>query len=350
MYAGWFERVVSGDKKGVFVSLALTVLTLLCALYFVVHSLRVLAYKLHLRRVRNLPRKVVSVGNITLGGTGKTPFIEFLARLLRKRKFRPVVLSRGYGSVNSAPSDEAMVLEENLPKVPHYSNPCRYRAGIEAIEKDNPDVFLLDDGFQHWQLARDLDIVLVDALNPFGYGRLFPRGMLREPLRALRRADVFVVTHSNQVTKEIIERLREFLQRLNPDALPVLTYHDVRGLRNARTEKRFDTDFLKDKKVLGFCGIGNPRAFHGILMHLKAQVADFHVFRDHFRYGPQIVELMVRQAKLLACEALVTTQKDAVKLREFKTELPILEVLIEMQISEGGQALEEKLCEVLEAE
>jgi tetraacyldisaccharide 4'-kinase len=342
--------VASGEKKGIVASVALAVFTLLSLAYLLLHLLRALAYKLHLRRVRRLPKKVVSVGNLTMGGTGKTPFVEMLSRMRRERNRKPVILSRGYGSKDGTPSDEFLILRENLPKVGHYANPNRYQAGMEALAKENPDIFLLDDGFQHWQLGRDLDIVLVDALNPFGYGRLTPRGMLREPLGALRRAGMFVITRSDQVQPQIIDALRQSLAKFNPGAPVLVSHHEARSLRNAHTQKKRDIEFLKGRKVLGFCGIGNPRAFHGLLVHLGAQVAAFHVFRDHFRYSPEIVELMSKEAKLLGCEALVTTQKDGVKLRDFKTEPPLLELLIAVKITEGCQQLESRLAGLLEGE
>ena len=343
MYATWYESVVSGEKKGLLASFALAIFTFLSIVYLLLHLLRRLAYKLHLRPVRSLPKKVISVGNLTVGGTGKTPFIETLSGMLRKRKLKPVILSRGYGSADGVLSDEYLVLKENLPEVPHYTGPNRYRTGMAVLEKEDPDVFLLDDGFQHWQLERDLDIVMIDALNPYGYGRLTPRGMMREPLGALERADMFVITRSDQVEPKIIKILKESLHKFNPQAGLVISQHRVSSLRHVKTREKKHPDFLKGKKVLGFCGIGNPRAFHGMLNHLGAQIAEFHAFRDHFRYTAEIVQLMSKEAKLLGCSVLVTTQKDGVKLREFKTELPVYELLIEMKITEGLKELEDKL-------
>ena len=350
MYANWYERVISGEKKTFLASFVLAVFTLLSLAYLALYLLRVLAYKLRLRRVRILPKKVVSVGNLTVGGTGKTPFIELLSRMIKERNYKPVILSRGYAAKDGANSDELLVLRENLPKVPHYTAPSRYQAGLEALSKETentPDVFLLDDGFQHWQLKRDLDIVLVDALNPFGYGRLTPRGMLREPMGALSRADMFVITRGDQVQPEIIEVLKESLQKFNPEAPLAVSHHEVRSLREVGTRKKREISSLKDVKVLGFCGIGNPRAFHGLLVHLGAQVAAFHAFRDHFHYNAEILRLISQEAMLLGCTALVTTQKDAVKLRDFQIEPPILELIIGVEITEGRDEVAGKLTEVL---
>jgi len=347
MHATWYEKVISGEKKGIKAAFALTVFSMLSMVYLVLHSLRGLFYVLHLRRVRSLPRKVISVGNITVGGTGKTPFIEMLARLFQNKGLKPAILSRGYGSAEGSFSDEYLVLQENLPDVPHYTGPNRYLSGVKALEKENPDVFLLDDGFQHWQLKRDLDIVLIDALNPFGYGRLTPRGMLREPLGALKRADIFVITRSEQVDERILAVLKESLRRFNATAAIAVSSHEIVSLRNIGNRKSHKLDFIKGEKILGFCGIGNPRAFHGILKHLGADVVSFHPFRDHFKYGGEIIQLMADEAKLLECKALVTTQKDGVKLRDMKTALPLLEVQIELVVSEGMAEIEKRTTGLL---
>ena len=349
MYSTWYENVVSGRKKGILASFALAVFALLSIIYLFAYFLRVLAYKLRFRKVRKLPRKVISVGNLTVGGTGKTPFVEAVVRMIREKKYNPVILSRGYGARDGKPSDEFLVLKENLPRVSHYTQPDRYRAGMTAIEKDNPDVFVLDDGFQHWRLERDLDIVLVDALNPFGYGWISPRGMLREPLGALRRADMIVITRSDQVEQRILEMLKASLRKLNGEAPLLVARHEIRHIRSIHTQKKRDRNYLEDKKVLGFCGIGNPRAFHGLLSHIGAQVASFHAFRDHFQYSSEVVNLMSEEARLLGCTALVTTQKDGVKLREYKTEPEILELLIEVKIVEGIGELQERITRLLEA-
>jgi tetraacyldisaccharide 4'-kinase len=348
MYATWYERVISGNRRGLVAALALGVFTLLSMVYLLLHGIRLLAYKLGLRRVRSLPRAVISVGNLTVGGTGKTPFVEKLSRLALEMKHKPVILSRGYGSKNGVASDEALLLKENLPNVPHYTGASRYEAGLNALNEVHPDVFLLDDGFQHWQLRRDMDIVLVDALNPFGYGRLTPRGMLREPLGALRRADVFVITRGDQVESRILEVLKESLAKFNSGAPVFVSRHRVSGIRNVRNQKEMQIASLKGRKVLGFCGIGNPRAFHGLLIHLGVQVAAFHAFRDHFRYTQELLELMVKEGMLLNCEFLATTQKDAVKLRDVKSDLPILEILIKAELTEGYEELKERMAVLLE--
>src|SRR5262249_26736647 len=156
---------------------------------------------------------VVSVGNLTLGGTGKTPCVEYVCRFYRDLDLRVAVLSRGYGAANGR-NDEALVLEENLPDVPHLQGADRVALARAAVEELESEVLVLDDGFQHRRLARDLDVVLVDATNPWGFGRLFPRGLLRESPRGLGRAGVVVLTRCDQVPDEERARLRQQVSRL----------------------------------------------------------------------------------------------------------------------------------------
>ena len=157
-----------------------------------------LAYDRGWLRVVRVPAPVVCVGNLTVGGTGKTPFVEHVAGFYRRRDVRVAVLSRGYGA-ETGPNDEALVLEENLPDVPHLQGKDRVALAFSAIEELDSELLVLDDGFQHRHLGRDLDLVLIDATAPWGYGRLLPRGLLREPRRGLRRAHLIALTRCDQV-------------------------------------------------------------------------------------------------------------------------------------------------------
>ena len=158
---------------------------------------------------------VVSVGNLTVGGTGKTPCVEYIASRLRQWDRRVAILSRGYGSEHG-PNDEALVLEENLPDVPHLQGPDRVALARIAIEELESEVLVLDDGFQHRRLARDLDVVLIDATQPWGFGYLLPRGLLRESPRGLRRAGAVVLTRCDQVDAAALAKLKGEVAKLAP--------------------------------------------------------------------------------------------------------------------------------------
>ena len=173
---------------------------------------------------------VISVGNITTGGTGKTPLVEFIARYLRQQQIRVTIVSRGYGSQEGKPNDEALELERKLPDVPHLQNPDRVAAARMAIAEFEAQLILLDDAFQHRRIKRDLDIVLIDATCPFGYGHLLPRGLLREPLRNLKRADLIAITRVDQISTEQCQKLEKQIQRFNASADIVSFSHAITGI------------------------------------------------------------------------------------------------------------------------
>jgi tetraacyldisaccharide 4'-kinase len=266
------------------------------------------------KRVYQAKVPVISVGNLTLGGTGKTPCVEYLARYFREQGRQVAILSRGYGG-NGDGNDEARVLAENLPGVPHLQGANRVRLADCAVAEFASEVLILDDGFQHRRLARDLDLVLIDASNPWGRGYLFPRGLLREPAVELRRASVVMLTRCNQVEASERGRLREAITRLAPNAPIVETQHrpvelvDVQG-------KVVGLHRLSERPVLAFCGIGNPNAFRQTLADLGARVLFWRTFPDHHPYsGKDIEELKSWSEGHPEKYPMVTTQKDFVKIR-----------------------------------
>ncbi len=277
---------------------------------------------------------VISIGNLTVGGTGKTPCVEYVARLLREHDLQVAILSRGYG-VEAGRNDEAMVLEENLPDVPHYQGRDRVAFAAIAIEESESEVLVLDDGFQHRRLARALDIVLIDATDPWAAGYLFPRGGLREPRPNLRRAGLILLTRCDAVEAAVLSDLRATIQRLSPAVPLAQSIHAP--LELLAGEARKPVEGLRGRPVAAFCGIGNPDAFRRTLIDLGADVRDFRAFPDHHPYSRGDVEELQRWAGEQAPDAwLVTTQKDWVKLRV--DELggrPLWAVRIGLKITDG---------------
>jgi tetraacyldisaccharide 4'-kinase len=256
---------------------------------------------------------VVSVGNLTLGGTGKTPCVEYVAGFYRQHEFQVAILSRGYGAQGGR-NDEAMLLEENLPDVPHLQDRDRVAIAAAAVEELESQVLVLDDGFQHRRLARDLDVVLIDATNPWGYGYLFPRGALREPIGSLRRAQAAMITRMDQVSSGAIEGIRARIRRA-ADVPISLTRHNPRELVGI-DGRSASLATLRGRPVAAFCGIGNPAAFGKTLDDLGADVRDFRAFADHHRYTKEDIDELRGWADSQPGDALVaTTQKDFVKLR-----------------------------------
>jgi tetraacyldisaccharide 4'-kinase len=289
---------------------------------------------------------VVSIGNLTVGGTGKTPCVEFVARFYRERDRRVAILSRGYGS-GEGRNDEARVLEENLPDVPHLQGADRVVLARTAIEELESEVLVLDDGFQHRRLARDLDLVLVDATNPWGHGYLLPRGLLREPMSSLRRAGVVVLTRCDQAREDERRRLRQRVARVAPGVPVIETTHRPMGLVNGERETTLEE--LRGRPVGAFCGIGNPQAFRRTLIDLGAEVRDFRTYPDHHPYQREDVDALRTWARSLGKEAaVVTTQKDLVKLRLFRLgDCPLWALRIRFHVEAGEEVLAERLLAAL---
>ena len=342
----YYGDLVAGRSRGLWPGLLRGGLRAASLPYGLASRLRNRFYDWGWKPSRRAPVPVVSIGNMTLGGTGKTPCVEYVARFYREHGRRVAILSRGYGSSHGR-NDEALVLEENLPDVPHLQGPDRASLAAVAVAELDSEVLVLDDGFQHRRLARDLDVVLVDATQPWGYGYLFPRGLLREGRGGLRRAGVVVLTRCDQVGRDGRGRLREAIARLAP-AVPVAeATHRPLGLVNGDRHTR-PLQHLADRPVAAFCGIGNPDAFRRTLADHGVRLAAFRSFSDHHVYTRTDVEDLHTWTRRHdpACVA-VTTQKDLVKLRLSRlggTELWALRIGLHFEV--GQEALHRRLLEV----
>jgi tetraacyldisaccharide 4'-kinase len=207
---------------------------------------------------------VIGVGNLTVGGTGKTPLVAWLARWFLARQAAVTVISRGYGAARGRPNDEALELAARLPGVPHLQNPDRVAAARQALAANPRQVLILDDAFQHRRIARDLDIVLLDALEPFGFGRLLPRGLLREPASGLGRAQVVALSRSDAVGERARRDIEARVQSLAPQAVWLELAHRPCGYVSAGGES-LPLSELRGERVAAFCGIGNPAGFRHTL-------------------------------------------------------------------------------------
>jgi tetraacyldisaccharide 4'-kinase len=292
---------------------------------------------------------VVSVGNLSTGGTGKTPLAAWLVGELARRGFRPGLLSRGYGAPpgGGAPNDEALLLARLCPGVPHVQDKDRVR-GARALVARGADAIVLDDGFQHRRLARDVDLVLIDATRPYGLPApkqggapveaLLPRGLLREPSTSLARADAIVVTRSDALSASELEALEAELARVAPGKGLVRAVHRARRLRDERGIEH-PLARLAGREVELASAIGNPRAFEADVRALGARVLDHRVFPDHHRYVASDLEGLGSNGR-----TLVTTAKDAVKLEPLGVAFEALEVELEIV---SGALLVEALLDAL---
>ncbi|APW63137.1 tetraacyldisaccharide 4'-kinase [Paludisphaera borealis] len=341
-----FLRLVRGETKGPVACLGRFGLGLGSVGYRAAVAVRNAAFDRGLKTIYRASVPVISVGNVTLGGTGKTPMVEWLARWYRERGVRVCIISRGYGQ-DGAINDEGLVLEENLPDVPHLQDPDRVKLAHVAVEELETELIILDDGFQHRRLARDLDLVLLDALDPFGLGRLFPRGLLREPVSSIRRGHAVILSRADLVSDDRRREIRAEVRR-RAGAVPLLeARHRPRDLVDGDGEPSA-LDGLSGARVAAFCGIGNPEGFRRTLEGLCGEVVGFRGFPDHHPYTADDVDSLGRWADGLGVNLVLTTQKDLVKLRTSTLGDARLRALrIELEILESAEPLETLLATLL---
>ncbi len=343
----YYLALIRGERRGLAAALQRGGLGLISGPYGWGVRLRNWLFERGWKRQQAAAVPVVSVGNLSLGGTGKTPCVEYVARFFRRRGLRVAILSRGYGA-SGGPNDEALVLEANLPDVPHLQGPDRLALAATAVAKLQSQVLVLDDGFQHRRLVRDLDLVLLDATAPWGHGGLFPCGLLREPPTSLRRAQVILLTRCDLVGREEIECLKEEIQRLAPGVPIAESSHRPVGWINARGEVQ-PLEALQPGPVAAFCGIGNPDAFRRTLRQLGRESIGWRTFPDHHVYvRTDIDELCGWARQQPADTVVVTTQKDLVKLRLDRLgDRDLWALQIQLHFTAGQEVLDDKLQKIM---
>ncbi|MEK6335251.1 MAG: tetraacyldisaccharide 4'-kinase [Acidobacteriota bacterium] len=333
--------------------LAAAVLSPLSGLYGVAMKARRAFYRRGWLRQESVPAPLISVGNLTMGGTGKTPLVEWIAVQLAAANRHVCILTRGYGreqpqqrvvvsnrteilSDARHAGDEALLLAENLQqRAAVISDVDRTSAALWAMKNLGSDVFVLDDGFQNLGLARNLDIVTIDATNPWGNRRLLPAGILREPPRGLSRADCVVITRIDEA--DDLQGLEREIRELGAAQHIFHSRMRIRGLRvvNASVEG-VPTD-IKEVPLAAFCGIGNPQSFFTQLRAAGYQLGLAEIFRDHHVYTQADVDRLIQKARAAGLRALLTTAKDEVKLRALTFDLPCFAVEIGIEIEEEDQ-------------
>ncbi len=341
-----FLRLVRGETRGLLPGLARLGLGGMAGFYRLGVASRNLAFDQGWKARHRVPVPVVSVGNLTLGGTGKTPMVEWIARWYRARGLRVAILSRGYGD-STGMNDEGRVLEGNLPDVPHLQGPDRVALARVAVEELESEILVLDDGFQHRRLARDLDVVLLDALDPFGLGRIFPRGLLREPVGSLGRAGVVVLSRADLVDEATRRAIRAQAERRAGPLRWALARHAPLDLIDAQGQS-YPLLEAQRCKVAAFCGIGNPEGFRRTLEGLGVEVIGFRAFPDHHPYTASDVADLAAWLRGLGVELALTTQKDSVKLRASSLgPVPLRALRIGLEVMDGTETLEQALSALL---
>lgn len=312
--------------------------------------------------------KVISIGNITTGGTGKTPAVIYFSQLFSQTDYRTAILTRGYGGSKSKEGavltdgrkifltpdqsgDEPFLIALNLKNIPIAVGKDRYSMGLHLQEKHQTNLFILDDGFQHYALKRDVDVILIDALNPFGNGYMLPHGILREPIEALSRADIIIITKANLVSNNELADLEKQLQKVTAHKTIFKAKHSPSCLvklpvtqKNYLDSKRESLDFLNNKEVWALAGIGSHRSFEKTLENLGAVVHSIS-FRDHHAYSKKDIENILRRVH--PKDIVITTEKDWIRLQQYHKELSQLKnfyfLKIEFALIENEILLQEVL-------
>ncbi len=371
-------EVIFEERRGTRATFTRAVLYSCSKLFQVAIKIRRFLYNARILRDSTLGVQVIAIGNLTVGGTGKTPVVEKFARELRDQGRNVAILSRGYRSkpppvhtwllnklllrddttpprvVSDGKSllldsemagDEPYMLASNLKDVVVLVDKDRVKSGRYAIEKYGCDTLLLDDGFQYWKLAgRRQDIVLVDRQRPFGNECLLPRGTLREPPSHLARASTIFITKSDGNTEELRRRIAEF----NPTAGLIECIHHPLYLEDVFTGQRVDLDFLKTRKVASLSGIAQPESFEQSLVQLGAELVYSKRFADHHRFSQQEILNAINRSKKREAETIITTQKDAVRFPKLdRRDLPIYFMRVEIKLLSGADDFQDcvrKIC------
>ena len=316
-------------------------------LYELLVRLRIAAYETDYLHAKRLDAFVISVGNLTLGGTGKTPIVSYIARYLTREDRSVAILTRGYGRQSSDQQvllasslssenqgqtqpnnyrevgDEPLMLARDLPNVPIVIDVNRFAAGTRALREFDADILVLDDGYQHLQVARDLNILLLDASDPFGGFEMVPFGRLREPLYALKRADVILITRADYPFDQT--QTLAIIRHLCGEAVPVMYFYaTITSLRLFSSGETYDSEAFVGWNVVALCGIGNPQAFSRDLLQIGMVIMAEEFFADHHPYKQEDLERVTQKARDIGADAIVTTEKDAVRLEGLQqSEVPI---------------------------
>ncbi|MDP8260962.1 MAG: tetraacyldisaccharide 4'-kinase [Candidatus Kappaea frigidicola] len=302
----YLYQVTINGKRGPFAFLVRLFLLLLSCIYFVLVKALVFIYTSGLTSRVTCKKKIISIGNITAGGTGKTPFEMFLVNNFLAQK-KVVIISRGYNN------DELDLLQYNLPKVKILSGRNRIQLIEKAQKIFDPDIIILDDGFQQWRIKKDIEIVLIDSSNPFSNNKLLPAGLLREPLSSLSRADIFVLTKADECP-EGLTSIRKLIQNINHEALVLECNHKASEIYEPISKNNLNIELLKNKKVFTFCAIGSAESFRRTLKNLEVNIVGYKDYLDHHQYTNNDIDIIIRAAAASKTEVIITTEKDWMRL------------------------------------
>jgi tetraacyldisaccharide 4'-kinase len=350
-----YKKIISGQSKG-FTAAPLRLLLYITSFFYAAAiAIRNLFYSAGIFKIHRVNAVVISIGNITTGGTGKTPLVIWLCDFLRQQKISTAVLTRGYKTQNTelrTQTDEPAVIAESCPDAAVIINPDRLTGAREAIEKFGAKVLILDDGFQHRRLFRNLDIVAIDATSPFGFGRMLPAGLLREPANSLKRANAVIITRSDLTSGKEVGEIQNKLLKINPNLLLAKATHEPAEIKYFEGMEE-SIDCLRGKRVFAFCGIGNPDSFFQMLKKIGAVVVGQQIYDDHCRYREDDFSILCQKAGQLNSELVITTQKDWARIKDLQqfifnhSAVPFAYLRIEIKIIEGEDKLRRLIKEAI---
>jgi tetraacyldisaccharide 4'-kinase len=332
MLEGFWFNCVSRKKRKFGETLFYMLLRVMSIFYYAGLLIKKSFYFIKIIKPKKFNSKIICAGNMTVGGTGKTPFIEELAKRLIREEKNVLIVCKGYRREKTKAvdvvsdgaqillkqknaGDEAYMLARAVPKAKVIVADNKLKGIAAGIEAFKPDYVLLDDGFQkRGDIADAMHVVLVDSINPAGFNRLFPAGMLREPFSGIKNADAVLLTNVNLVAPEKIEKLKEAILKFNRNLKIFESEHQPKLLYNISTGEKFDTSFLNDKKAIVFSSIGNPLGFERTLKNMGLHILVGLRFKDHHRLYKREMEAVMRLYEATKAQMIVTTEKDEVKL------------------------------------
>lgn len=348
----YFTELMHKDKLTKFDHIFLFLTLYISRIYYLVLNLRKILYGMKILKTRELPCKVISVGNLTLGGTGKTPAVESIANTLKENSIDIAILSRGYktkrrekikmingnnmGILNTKEyGDEPVMLARNLREVPVVVGSDRYSSALFILKKRKVKAVILDDGFQNLSVKKDIDILLIDCANPWGNGSLFPHGILREPLREISRADIVLLTNVYESEDHDIKKLISEVRILSGEKNIFTSFYEAMNLYNHGEYSVFPPYSINNKKVMCFSGIASPSSFEKLIENNGACLVRSIRFPDHYQYRIDELKEIEEAAKSSGCDMILTTQKDSVKLTDYYPEgIPLWIMKVRIVINE----------------
>lgn len=350
MNQDWFRKILAKQKSSSGERLLFGFLCFASVFYRFGIYIRGLLYKSGLKKSYKADKPVISIGNITTGGTGKTPLVIWVCNYLAEKKQKCGVLTRGYKAGKGIMTDEPAMLAKACKGTNVIIDADRVKGAARAVKESGCDVLVMDDGFQHIRLKRDINILTIDATCPFGFDRLLPAGLLREPLNAIKRADAVLLTRTDQADDDTIRKIEEKLSAIKKDMAIAKTVHRPLKVVCLKNEE-FEISALKEKKVYAFCGIGNPNAFFKTLELSGIKTVAQRIYNDHYNFSEQDLRDIYEEARYLEADIILSSQKDWVKTALFwdiNAEILFGYLAIELLFTAGQDKIEQLINGIIQ--